>query len=875
MKTMDTMLTVLLWTSTLPATGQALYRIGILHQGTSNLDVKNLTVGEYTSTLLWFGVDMLEPFQLQKAVNNFETHHTPDVIIVLNDEHHEAVDTSLLYARTPLIQWGRRPPFSPKHVEEDVIEGQDLCDPLYEATSRQTAPYCYTDAQLDNLKQQVNNNTLIMKEIVVRVPLVVSNIIVKALKWQSVFIFYDISTSQDVRDLVDDLSNNAVKVITFNVDQIEDITDVLLRAYNTIKSAESHINFAVLCRYNCIRRVLNKANKFDQENGKMKSLLKMFSRWLVAAYEHNFDTIETMTSCASNIDNLAVIAFPEITPSTSIKESLNTTLTSFFNDMIIDEKLYTSAKDVESANSSAQRTENLIKLLHKDSSTWYRESKCAALRIDTLMWTPDGRGFSHVGYVKHQRYNDTNHWSLADIAILSDVFPNIHFAYNKRQFLVSTLHYEPFVIKTVENGTSKYGGICMDLLKELAKNLNFTYNLTEPDDQKWGSTEDMINPQFNGLIGQLQREEVDIVAADISIQKEREMVMDFMFPFFYGSTSVVIKKPDPNRRKWRTLVDPFKGEVLAFIGVVLLAASVIGFLFERFNPFYCDPDNARLRSETYGLHTIHDAFWYMYGALLSQGGVNLPESNAGRTFVSCWWLFCIVIVATYCGNLIAFLAVSKEPLPFNTLEEMAKFKDEYKWGIQAGTNWEVVFKTSKRKEFRAIGDAWIEFNKTDPDVTSTDFNVHMAKVKEGYYGWIGDTVVIEMAMDKDCDLLMIKERFLPIKYAFGFTNNSPHAQIFSKQMLSMLESGLIQVWKRRWWPKSKVICPGSVVTVAKPISVVDVQSAFYVAGGGAVLGLLAFLMELLVVRVQKYFKSKHPTSTRSSNDPVRVNYQDI
>ncbi|WAR27612.1 GRIK2-like protein [Mya arenaria] len=621
----------------------------------------------------------------------------------------------------------------PKHVEEDVIEGQDLCDPLYEATSRQTAPYCYTDAQLDNLKQQVNNNTLIMKE----------------------------------------------------------------------------------------------ANKFDQENGKMKSLLKMFSRWLVAAYEHNFDTIETMTSCASNIDNLAVIAFPEITPSTSIKE---------------------------------------------DSSTWYRESKCAALRIDTLMWTPDGRGFSHVGYVKHQRYNDTNHWSLADIAILSDVFPNIHFAYNKRQFLVSTLHYEPFVIKTVENGTSKYGGICMDLLKELAKNLNFTYNLTEPDDQKWGSTEDMINPQFNGLIGQLQREEVDIVAADISIQKEREMVMDFMFPFFYGSTSVVIKKPDPNRRKWRTLVDPFKGEVLAFIGVVLLAASVIGFLF---NPFYCDPDNARLRSETYGLHTIHDAFWYMYGALLSQGGVNLPESNAGRTFVSCWWLFCIVIVATYCGNLIAFLAVSKEPLPFNTLEEMAKFKDEYKWGIQAGTNWEVVFKTSKRKEFRAIGDAWIEFNKTDPDVTSTDFNVHMAKVKEGYYGWIGDTVVIEMAMDKDCDLLMIKERFLPIKYAFGFTNNSPHAQIFSKQMLSMLESGLIQVWKRRWWPKSKVICPGSVVTVAKPISVVDVQSAFYVAGGGAVLGLLAFLMELLVVRVQKYFKSKHPTSTRSSNDPVRVNYQDI
>jgi len=53
--------------------------------------------------------------------------------------------------------------------------------------------------------------------------------------------------------------------------------------------------------------------------------------------------------------------------------------------------------------------------------------------------------------------------------------------------------------------------------------------------------------------------------------------------------------------------------------------------------------------------------------------------------------------------------------------------------------------------------------------------------QRGYYGWIGDSVVIEMALTRDCDLLMIKERFLPLKYAFGFTNNSPHAQIFSKQ----------------------------------------------------------------------------------------------
>ena len=73
------------------------------------------------------------------------------------------------------------------------------------------------------------------------------------------------------------------------------------------------------------------------------------------------------------------------------------------------------------------------------------------------------------------------------------------------------------------------------------------------------------------------------------------------------------------------------------------------------------------------------------------GGVHLPDSITGRTFVSCWWLFCIIIVGTYCGNLIAFLTVTKDKAPFDTLEQMVGMQSEYKWGLQAGTNWEVVF----------------------------------------------------------------------------------------------------------------------------------------------------------------------------------------
>ena len=59
------------------------------------------------------------------------------------------------------------------------------------------------------------------------------------------------------------------------------------------------------------------------------------------------------------------------------------------------------------------------------------------------------------------------------------------------------------------------------------------------------------------------------------------------------------------------------------------------------------------------------------------------------------------------------------------------------------------------------------------------------------------------------------------------------------------------MWKRRWWPKSKEICAGSIIAEAKPISIIDVQSAFYVAAGGGFIGFCAFLIEVCIGRLKR------------------------
>ena len=69
-------------------------------------------------------------------------------------------------------------------------------------------------------------------------------------------------------------------------------------------------------------------------------------------------------------------------------------------------------------------------------------------------------------------------------------------------------------------------------------------------------------------------------------------------------------------------------------------------------------------------------------------------------------------------------------------------------------------------------------------------------------------------------------------------------------MILIHESGLLNVWKRRWWPKAN-LCKSGLVTEAKAISLIDVQSAFYVMIGGALLGLMVFVIEIIVAKVKK------------------------
>ena len=64
-----------------------------------------------------------------------------------------------------------------------------------------------------------------------------------------------------------------------------------------------------------------------------------------------------------------------------------------------------------------------------------------------------------------------------------------------------------------------------------------------------------------------------------------------------------------------------------------------------------------------------------------------------RFVVGFWCLYCIVIVATYSGNLIAFLTIDKYRAPFETLQDMSE-EGQYKFGTLGGTSFVTILQVS-------------------------------------------------------------------------------------------------------------------------------------------------------------------------------------
>ncbi|KAK3861468.1 hypothetical protein Pcinc_032575 [Petrolisthes cinctipes] len=194
------------------------------------------------------------------------------------------------------------------------------------------------------------------------------------------------------------------------------------------------------------------------------------------------------------------------------------------------------------------------------------------------------------------------------------------------------------------------------VLEVLAKKLNFTYGIYEAP-MKTTGVEDK-NGNYNGLMGQLQREEADL-SSILALTLFRFKVADFVRICPTDKVTVISLKPTLLPQHL-AIVRPFAGEVWSGVGIGVVVWGITVWLLQSIWQRFVG--RLQVQFSTYLL--------YGWGALTEQPPRDPSVNASGQMLVGWWLVFCLIISTGFKSSLIAHLTVQGKTRPIETLRDL-------------------------------------------------------------------------------------------------------------------------------------------------------------------------------------------------------------
>ncbi|XP_026327866.1 uncharacterized protein LOC113236096, partial [Hyposmocoma kahamanoa] len=220
-----------------------------------------------------------------------------------------------------------------------------------------------------------------------------------------------------------------------------------------------------------------------------------------------------------------------------------------------------------------------------------------------------------------------------------------------------------------KDGQPIYDGYCIELIGKLAETMEFDYEIVTPKSGSFGRR--LTNGSWDGVVGDLMRGETDLAVAALTMTAEREEVIDFVAPYFEQTgILIVIRKPIRKTSLFKFMT-VLRTEVwLSIVGALVLTGFMI-WLLDKYSPY-----SARNNPDAYPYpcreFTLKESFWFALTSFTPQGGGEAPKALSGRTLVAAYWLFVVLMLATFTANLAAFLTVERMQTPVSSLEQLAR-----------------------------------------------------------------------------------------------------------------------------------------------------------------------------------------------------------
>ncbi|XP_055850497.1 ionotropic receptor 93a [Episyrphus balteatus] len=685
-----------------------------------------------------------------------------------------------------------------------------------------------------------------------------------ALKWKSCVLLLDKSivnqNSQIIEALVHDNSNSKIDPISLYIYTFDDdlrSQRKRARMRETLRTFTRSRNNQFIVFSNSVEDIVEVAEE-----------LKMFhihNQWLYFdLHDNNEDwTFESLTQ---NLKEGANIAFAINETNRNCEESLRCLMSEVSMGFILslsklireEESIFSEISDEEWEAIRLTKSEKQEKLLNYTQDYLKLNSACASCskwRFKTaISWgkTQEHYKKTHESSNKHAKnkyeFIDVGYWSpILGFVTTDAIFPHIKERFRNITMDVITYHNPPWqILKINEKGdVIQSSGIVIELLRELSRKLNFTYRLYDArlleDDTAINENDTTFSDLYGSLTHYIPQSVVELIqnnrffiaAVACSIDDPESKPFNYTNPISIQKYTFLSRRPDEVSRIY-LFTAPFTLETWASLIGVLLTTAPLLYLINILVP------NEDLRTK--GLCKINSCFWYVYGALLQQGGMYLPRADSGRLIVGVWWIAVLVLVTTYCGNLVAFLTFPKFQPAIDFLFQTFHHTEVEQFGLRNGTFFEKYSSLTSREDFKRFMEKATIYNNLSTE--------NIGAVEKGHRINIDWRINLELTIqkhfekNKECKFVLGKEDFVEEQIGLIMPINSPYMSLVNDEIKRLHQMGFLDRWHKINLPLRDK-CKGKVLgqITNHKVNLTDMQGCFLVLLIGFTIALFIILYE--------------------------------
>uniref|UniRef100_A0A669DK29 Glutamate receptor n=1 Tax=Oreochromis niloticus TaxID=8128 RepID=A0A669DK29_ORENI len=434
---------------------------------------------------------------------------------------------------------------------------------------------------------------------------------------------------------------------------------------------------------------------------------------------------------------------------------------------------------------------------------------------------------------------------------------NITDSLANRSLVITTILEEPYVMLKKSDkalvGNDRFEGFCIDLLKELANILGFTYEIRLVPDGKYGSQDD--KGQWNGMIRELIEHRADLAVAPLTITYVREKFIDFSKPFMSMGISILYRKPNTTNNGFFSFLNPMTPDIWVYILLAYLGVSCVLFVIARFSPYEwydahpCNPGSDVVENN----FTLLNSFWFGVGSLMQQGSELMPKALSTRIIGGIWWFFTLIIISSYTANLAAFLTVERMDSPVDSADDIAK-QTKIEYGVVKDGATMSFFKKSRVSTFEKM---WAFMSSRPRTSLVKSIEDGIQRVLKSDYALITESTTIDYITRRNCNLTQVGGLIDSKGYGIGTPLGSPYRDKISIAILSILEDGRLHMLKEKWWSGSS--CLDERHRETGPMGIQNLGGIFIVLASGLVLSVFVAIAEF-IYKLRKTAERIYPPS---------------